>query len=71
MIACCVALVLLASCQSPTPAPQLRQPPTERYVKPTRPPASIEQRLKQMQEDVRAARDKNREVQREIEKDAR
>ncbi len=71
MIACCVALVLLASCQ--TPAPDPARPPTfERRAAPHQAPtAQPAQKLQEIERSVRRLRDKNRDVQREIEKDAR
>lgn len=71
VIPCCTALVLLTSCQN-QPGPP-RQPTMERYV-PPRPITHKSQqfdRLQKLEEDVRAMRDKNRDIQREIGKDAK
>ena len=68
-IACCL-VALLASCQTPMPAPA-RQPTIERYVPPHRSAARPDQRFRQMEEDIRVMKDRNLAVQREISRDVR
>lgn len=68
LIPCCLALALATSCASPMPADSPSA--VERYM-PARPPTARgrqpDARLPEIQKDIRAMRDKIRNVQRETE----